>query len=88
MTASERRPGAVVLVHGAWHGAWAWELLAPLLSGHVEAVETTDALKSVLDGKRRFRVDPQLFTADLLTRFAVDEIVDLADGKVLRKLTP
>ena len=57
-------------------------------SGHVEAVETTDALKSVLDGKRRFRVDRQLFTADLLTRFAVDEIVDLADGKVLRKLTP
>lgn len=39
MTVPGRRPGAFVLVHGAWHGAWAWELLAPLLPGHVEAVE-------------------------------------------------
>ena len=32
----------IVLVHGAWHGAWAWEALAPLLAAtghHVEAVD-------------------------------------------------
>ena len=30
---------AFVLVHGAWHGAWCWDELAPLLGGHVEAVD-------------------------------------------------
>ena len=28
-----------VVVHGAWHGAWCWDELAPLLGGHVEAVD-------------------------------------------------
>jgi pimeloyl-ACP methyl ester carboxylesterase len=26
------RPAAVVLVHGAWHGAWCWEKVLPLLA--------------------------------------------------------
>ena len=30
---------AFVLVHGAWHGAWCWDELTPLLGGHVEAVD-------------------------------------------------
>jgi pimeloyl-ACP methyl ester carboxylesterase len=30
---------AFVLVHGAWHGAWCWDELVPLLPGHVEAVD-------------------------------------------------
>lgn len=30
---------AFVLVHGAWHAAWAWEDVVPLLPGHVEAVD-------------------------------------------------
>lgn len=30
---------AFVLVHGAWHAAWAWEELVPLLPGYVEAVD-------------------------------------------------
>ena len=30
---------AYVLVHGAWHGAWCWDELLPLLPGHVEAVD-------------------------------------------------
>lgn len=30
---------AFVLVHGAWHGAWCWDELLPLLPGHVEAVD-------------------------------------------------
>ena len=24
-----------ILVHGAWHGAWSWERVAPLLDGEV-----------------------------------------------------
>lgn len=30
---------AFVLVHGAWHGAWCWDELLPLLPGHAEAVD-------------------------------------------------
>jgi pimeloyl-ACP methyl ester carboxylesterase len=31
-----KRPATFVLVHGAWHGAWCWELLTPVLNraGH------------------------------------------------------
>ena len=29
----------VVLVHGAWHGVWAWELLVPHLRAQRLAVE-------------------------------------------------
>lgn len=32
-------PGSFVLVHGAWHGAWAWDALAPLLPGRVDAID-------------------------------------------------
>ena len=31
-----------VLIHGAWHGAWCWERLAPALEEHGHAVHTAD----------------------------------------------
>ena len=31
-----------VLVHGAWHGAWCWELLTPLLEGQGHRVIAPD----------------------------------------------
>ncbi|MCB0994595.1 MAG: alpha/beta hydrolase [Acidimicrobiales bacterium] len=30
---SDRRPATLVLVHGAWHGAWCWDLLRDELAG-------------------------------------------------------
>ena len=41
MSEAAAAPGApsFVLVHGAWHGAWAWEEVVPLLPGHVEALD-------------------------------------------------
>jgi pimeloyl-ACP methyl ester carboxylesterase len=33
MNGPGRSSAAIVLVHGAWHGAWAWSLVAPLLAG-------------------------------------------------------
>ena len=56
----------VVLVHGAWHGAWCWEKVVPLLEEQGIAVETFDlpftsfdddvaATKAVLD-----RVDGEI----------------------------
>jgi pimeloyl-ACP methyl ester carboxylesterase len=30
---SDQRAGVVVLVHGAWHGAWCWERVVDLLAG-------------------------------------------------------
>jgi pimeloyl-ACP methyl ester carboxylesterase len=33
-----------VLVHGAWHGAWCWERLAPLLEGHRVTTPTLSGL--------------------------------------------
>jgi pimeloyl-ACP methyl ester carboxylesterase len=32
----------VVLVHGAWHGSWCWELLTPLLLARSLAVQTVE----------------------------------------------
>lgn len=32
----------VVLVHGAWHGSWCWELLRPLLRGQSLAVHSLE----------------------------------------------
>ena len=31
-----------VLVHGAWHGAWCWEKVAPLLEARGHAVHAID----------------------------------------------
>ena len=38
---SEGRPH-IVLVHGAWHGAWAWKKLVPLLIAEGYPVSTLD----------------------------------------------
>ena len=40
-TPPEGRPH-IVLVHGAWHGAWAWKKLVPLLIAEGYPVSTLD----------------------------------------------
>ncbi|WP_399895780.1 alpha/beta fold hydrolase [Streptomyces sp. BBFR51] len=42
MTAPSPRKPVILLVHGAWHGAWCWELLAPELTALGWQVETVD----------------------------------------------
>jgi pimeloyl-ACP methyl ester carboxylesterase len=32
-------PATIVLVHGAWHGPWCWQLLTPHLQAHGHAVQ-------------------------------------------------
>lgn len=41
---------ALVLVHGAWHGGWAWQQVAPLLTARGRQVEVVDLPGS--DGAR------------------------------------
>ncbi|MEV0175520.1 alpha/beta hydrolase [Streptomyces sp. NPDC050803] len=42
MTSAVHSEPVILLVHGAWHGAWCWELLAPQLTGLGWRVETVD----------------------------------------------
>lgn len=39
---SNERAATVVLVHGAWHGAWCWERVLPLLAEHGVPAVTVD----------------------------------------------
>jgi pimeloyl-ACP methyl ester carboxylesterase len=39
---SRGHPGAIVLVAGAWHGAWCWQRLTPLLEQHGHRVLTPE----------------------------------------------
>jgi pimeloyl-ACP methyl ester carboxylesterase len=45
-TGSNGKPRHYVLVHGAWHGAWAWSKAAPLLrqAGHTVSTPTLSGL--------------------------------------------
>ena len=42
MTGKPQRIGRIILVHGAAHGAWCWEMLAPLLTSYGYEVQTLD----------------------------------------------
>ncbi|MFI6360049.1 alpha/beta hydrolase [Streptomyces sp. NPDC050743] len=42
MTSAENNQPAILLVHGAWHGAWCWEKLAPELTALGWRVATVD----------------------------------------------
>ncbi|WP_433455114.1 alpha/beta hydrolase [Streptomyces sp. CA-142005] len=42
MTSAETNQPAILLVHGAWHGAWCWEKLAPELTALGWRVATVD----------------------------------------------
>ena len=68
----------IVLVHGAWAGAWAWRpVLAPLrAAGHeVHAVTLTGC------GERR-----HLMRADISLRTHIDDVLELVEAEELRDL--
>jgi alpha-beta hydrolase superfamily lysophospholipase len=63
----------IVLVHGAWHGAWCWELLAPLLVARGYEVSTLDLPGAGSDGTA---------AADVTFKDYVDRVADVvASGR-------
>ena len=36
------KPATLILIHGAWHGAWCWQRLAPLLEAQGRRVVAPD----------------------------------------------
>ncbi len=72
-----------VLVHGAWHGAWCWERLTPLLESQGHSVIARD-----LPGMGADRTEPGLITLDLwastvaeLVRAAPEPVVMVAHSR-------
>jgi pimeloyl-ACP methyl ester carboxylesterase len=55
-----------VLLHGAWHGAWCWERLTPLLEGHRVTTPTLTGLGERA-GEASAQVDLETHIADVVT---------------------
>lgn len=68
---SQDSPVTFVLIHGAWHGGWCWQLLTPILEGrgHQVIAPTLAGL-----GDRASEL-----SADITLDTHIDEIVDLLD---------
>jgi pimeloyl-ACP methyl ester carboxylesterase len=66
-----------ILVHGAWHGSWAWDTIVPRLkaAGH-------DAIAVDLPGNGRDSTPPQQVTLELYTAH-VAKIVDAVARRVV-----
>lgn len=65
---------SVVLVHGAWHGGWCWDLLRPLLEREGYTVHTP-TLPGLEDGERRAGLSAHV---DAIIRAVTDR--ELADA--------
>ena len=63
---SRERP-AFVLVHGAWHGAWCWEKLAPLLRAQGHEVSVVE-----LQGEGATRLPPEQVNLGLYAKRVTD----------------
>jgi len=68
----------LVLIHGAWHGAWCWRKLAPLLESAGHTVVAPDLPAMGAD-----RTDPKDVTLDSWARFAANLVVRQAEPVVL-----
>lgn len=68
---AQRNPVTFVLIHGAWHGAWCWQLLTPLLEarGHRVIAPTLAGL-----AERAGEI-----SADITLDTHIDEVVALLD---------
>ncbi|MDP9968874.1 pimeloyl-ACP methyl ester carboxylesterase [Variovorax paradoxus] len=71
-------PKTYVLVHGAWHGGWAWEMVRPLLE-RTGARVFTPTLKGLAE--RQGENGPGVTLAT-----HIDEIVDLLDTNQLKEV--
>lgn len=68
-------PLTLLLVHGAWHGAWCWERVLPFLSRLGVTARTVD-LPSVHDSERA----PAVIAADAM---AVRNLIETISGHVV-----
>jgi len=70
---AQTAPITFVLIHGAWHGGWCWQLLTPLLEarGHEVIAPTLAGL-----GERAGEL-----SADITLDTHIDEVVDLLDRR-------
>jgi pimeloyl-ACP methyl ester carboxylesterase len=68
---AQNPPITFVLIHGAWHGGWCWQLVTPLLEarGHQVIAPTLAGM-----GERAGEI-----SADITLDTHIDEIVDLLD---------
>jgi pimeloyl-ACP methyl ester carboxylesterase len=68
---AQEAPVTFVLIHGAWHGGWCWQLLTPILEarGHQVIAPTLAGL-----GDRASEL-----SADITLDTHIDEVVDLLD---------
>jgi pimeloyl-ACP methyl ester carboxylesterase len=68
---AQENPLTFVLIHGAWHGAWCWQLLTPLLEarGHQVIAPTLAGM-----GERASEL-----SADITLDTHIDEVVALLD---------
>ena len=53
-----------ILVHGAWHGAWSWERVVPLLDGEVRTPTLTGLGERAAEASEA--VDLETHTADVV----------------------
>jgi len=67
-----------VLIHGAWHGAWCWRKLAPLLESAGHTVVAPDLPSMGTD-----RTDPANVTLDSWARFGADLVTRQPEPVVL-----
>ena len=61
------RPTTFLLLHGAWHGAWCWRKLAPLLEAQGHRVIAPD-----LPSMGEDITPPAVITLDYWARFVAD----------------
>ncbi|GEO83031.1 alpha/beta fold hydrolase [Pararhodospirillum oryzae] len=78
MTTVPSSPASFVLVHGAWHGGWCWERVAPLLRARGHRV-TTPTLTGL--GERHHLLAPgitlSVFVADIVNHLIWEDLRDV-----------
>ncbi len=78
MTATPAHNTAIVLVHGAWHGAWCWRRVLPLLRG---AGVETHAVTLTGVGERAHLLSPSV---DLHTH--IQDVMGLIEAEELQRV--
>jgi pimeloyl-ACP methyl ester carboxylesterase len=67
-----------VLIAGAWHGAWCWRKVAPLLEAQGHAVRTPELPSTGAD-----QTDPANITLEGWARFVADIVIGQAEPVIL-----